>query len=90
MGALLYFLFRLKFAIYDFSHQILQRGVLIHGKMIGKVYQTSNEKVPCVHQTMHQNWQISNLDCEIIKLFDILHMYCMDIVWKKLSHLHLK
>ena len=69
MDANLNFLFR--FAIFEFSHQILQRGALMHEKLMGKVYQKSNEKVLRVHQTMHQNLSIANLDCEMVKLFEI-------------------
>ena len=69
MGANLNFLFR--FASFEFSHQILQRGVLMYEKLMGKVYQKSNEKVLSVHQTMHQNLLTSNLDCEMVKLFEI-------------------
>ena len=60
MGAHLSFLFR--FAIFEFSHQILQREVLIHEKLMGKVFQLSNKKVLRVNQNMHQKFPISGLD----------------------------
>ena len=43
-----------------------------------KVYETSNEKVLRVHQTMHPKFPIPDLDYELVKLFEIYHMYCTE------------
>ena len=87
VGAHLYFLFRLRFAIFEFSHQILQRVVLMREKLIGRVYQTSNEKVLRVHQNMHQKFPISDLYYELVKSFEIYHMYCTGYFYQRKYHI---
>ena len=62
IGANLNFCLGLQFS--SFSHQILQREVLIHEKLMGK--SLSNVK-----QNIHRKFLISGLDYELVKSFEI-------------------